>query len=52
MSQFWPGIRPEGLNRRLMLAGAAAAIPAIANAQAPKALLGTPRSVITEPPRD
>src|SRR6202051_3055824 len=40
------------LNRRLMLAGAAATVPAPAQAQAPKALLGTPRSVITDPPRD
>jgi gluconolactonase len=40
------------LDRRLMLAGAAAAIPGLAQAQAPKAQSGTPRSVITEPPRD
>ncbi|MBA2590488.1 MAG: SMP-30/gluconolactonase/LRE family protein [Alphaproteobacteria bacterium] len=40
------------LNRRLMLAGAAASVPAIAHAQAPKALLGTPLSVITSPARD
>jgi gluconolactonase len=40
------------LDRRLMLAGAAAAIPGLAQAQAPKAQTGTPRSVITEPPRD
>jgi gluconolactonase len=40
------------LNRRLMLAGAAAAIPGLAEAQNAKPLLGTPRSVITEPPRD
>ena len=40
------------LNRRLMLAGAAAAVPALAQAQNAKPLLGTPRSVITEPPRD
>ena len=39
------------LNRRLMLAGAAATVPALAQAQT-KPLLGTPRSVITEPPRD
>ena len=40
------------LNRRLMLAGAAAAIPGLAHAQESKAQLGTPRSVITNPPRD
>jgi gluconolactonase len=40
------------LNRRLMLAGAAASLPALAHAQAAKPLLGTPRSVITDPPRD
>jgi gluconolactonase len=40
------------LNRRLMLAGTAATIPGLAQAQAGKPLLGTPRSVITEPPRD
>ena len=40
------------LDRRLMLAGAAAAIPALAQAQNAKPLVGTPRSVITEPPRD
>jgi gluconolactonase len=40
------------LNRRLMLAGAAAAIPGVAQAQNAKPLLGTPRSVITDPPRD
>jgi gluconolactonase len=40
------------LDRRLMLAGAAAAVPGLAHAQNAKPLLGTPRSVITEPPRD
>ena len=40
------------LNRRLMLAGAAASLPVLAHAQAPKAQLGTPLSVITNPPRD
>jgi len=40
------------LNRRLMLAGAAATVPALAHAQADKPLLGTPRSVISDPPRD
>jgi gluconolactonase len=40
------------LDRRLMLAGAAAAIPGLAQAQNARPLLGTPRSVITEPPRD
>jgi len=43
------------LNRRLMLAGAAASLPALnqtlAHAQ-DKPLLGTPLSVITNPPRD
>ena len=39
------------LNRRLMLAGAAATIPALAHAQ-DKPLFGTPLSVITNPPRD
>src|SRR5207244_2890707 len=39
------------LNRRLMLAGAAAAVPGLATAQ-DKPLLGTPLSVITNPPRD
>ena len=40
------------LNRRLMLAGAAAAVPGLACAQETKAQLGTLRSVITNPPRD
>jgi hypothetical protein len=44
------------LNRRLMLAGAAATLPGLAPtlawAQETKAQLGTPRSVITNPPRD
>ena len=40
------------LNRRLMLAGAAAAVPGLACAQEIKAQLGTLRSVITNPPRD
>src|SRR4051812_16009593 len=40
------------LDRRLMLAGAAAAIPGLAHAQAPKAQLGAPLSVITNPQRD
>ena len=40
------------LNRRLMLAGAAATVPVLAHAQAPKPLFGTPLSVITSPPRD
>src|SRR5471030_653454 len=40
------------LNRRLMLAGAAAAVPALAYAADSKAALGIPRSVISEPPRD
>ena len=40
------------LDRRLMLAGAAAAIPGLAEAQNAKPLLGTPRTVITEPPRE
>ncbi|HKY17316.1 MAG TPA: hypothetical protein VJL82_00175, partial [Rhizomicrobium sp.] len=40
------------LNRRLMLAGAAAAVPSLAYAQAVKPQLGTPLSVITNPPRD
>ncbi|MES2472934.1 MAG: hypothetical protein V4601_08865 [Pseudomonadota bacterium] len=40
------------LNRRLMLAGAAAAVPGLAHAQDAKAQLGTPRSVITNPARD
>ena len=39
------------LDRRLILVGAAATVPALAQAQT-KPLLGTPRSVITEPPRD
>ena len=38
------------LNRRLMLAGAAAAIPSLAQAAEP--LLGTPRSVISQLPRE
>ena len=55
MSQFFPGIRPGGLNRRLMLAGAAASLPALNQSLAQaqdKPLLGTPLSVITNPPRD
>jgi gluconolactonase len=40
------------LDRRLMLAAAAATVPALAQAQSAKPLLGTPRSVITDPPRD
>src|ERR1700674_4923952 len=40
------------LNRRLMMTAAAASLPSLAHAQAPKALLGTPRSVISDPPRD
>jgi gluconolactonase len=40
------------LSRRLMLAGAAASVPAIARGADVKAALGTPRSVITDPPRD
>ena len=40
------------LNRRLMLAGAAVSVPALAHAADVKAALGTPRSVITDPPRD
>jgi len=40
------------INRRHMLAGAAAITPTLAHAQAAKPLLGTPRSVISEPPRD
>jgi gluconolactonase len=39
------------LNRRALIAGAAA-LPSVAHAQAPKAQLGTPLSVITNPPRD
>src|SRR5438105_1780069 len=39
------------LNRRLMLAGAAAAVPALAYAQ-DKPQFGTPLSVITNPQRD
>ena len=39
------------LNRRLMLAGAAAAVPALAYAQ-DKPQFGTPQSVISNPPRD
>src|SRR5690349_23909583 len=39
------------LNRRLMLAGAAASLPALAHAQ-DKPQFGTPLSVITNPPRD
>jgi gluconolactonase len=39
------------LNRRALIAGAAA-LPSLAHAQAPKAQLGTPQSVITNPPRD
>jgi gluconolactonase len=42
----------QHLNRRLMLAGAATAIPALARAADLKPALGTPRSVISEPPRD
>jgi len=37
------------LNRRLMIAGAAAAVPALAQAQTAKPQLGTPLSVITNP---
>jgi gluconolactonase len=40
------------LNRRLMLAGAAATVPTLATAQQAKPMLGTPLSVITNPPRD
>jgi gluconolactonase len=40
------------LNRRLMLAGAVAAVPSLGQAQPAKSLLGTPHSVISEPPRD
>ena len=40
------------LNRRLMLAGAAVSLPMLAKAQEAKPLLGTPRSVISDPPRD
>src|SRR5947209_5183268 len=43
--------RMSDLNRRLMLTGAAAAVPSLVQAQ-PKPLLGTARSVISEPPRD
>ena len=45
----------RGLSRRKMIAGAAALAPALTPASAfaqNKPLLGTPRSVITEPPRD
>ena len=47
----------SNLNRRLMLAGAAASVPALAQPQTPngqpsKPLLGTPLSVITNPARD
>ena len=40
------------LNRRLMMAGTAVALPGLAHAADVKAALGTPRSVITDPPRD
>ncbi|HZQ41171.1 MAG TPA: SMP-30/gluconolactonase/LRE family protein [Rhizomicrobium sp.] len=40
------------LSRRVLLGAAAASLPALAQAQNAKPLLGTPRSVITEPPRD
>jgi gluconolactonase len=40
------------LNRRLMLAGAAATVPTLTHAADVKAALGTPRSVISDPPRD
>src|SRR5271156_6625020 len=40
------------LTRRAAVAGAIALTPGIAGAQAGKAMLGTPPSVITNPPRD
>ena len=40
------------LNRRVMIGCTAAVLPRLAQAQAPKPLLGTPRSVISDPPRD
>lgn len=40
------------LNRRGMLLGAAASVPSLAQAAQTQAALGTPRSVITDPPRD
>src|SRR3569833_3680692 len=51
-----PGKQQEGcmtINRRAMLAGAAAITPTLAYAaDAARPMLGTPRSVITDPPRD
>src|SRR3569833_367423 len=42
----------DQLNRRALLAGAAASLPLAAHAPAPRPMLGTPRSVITDPPRE
>jgi hypothetical protein len=40
------------LSRRSMVFGAAVTMPTLAKAAEVKAALGTPRSVITDPPRD
>ncbi|HTC82807.1 MAG TPA: hypothetical protein VK683_00575, partial [Rhizomicrobium sp.] len=42
----------DHLNRRNVIVAAAALAPTLAHAQTPKPLLGTPRSVISDPPRD